>query len=93
MTRKEVTDTKPAVAFTSTCYRAAVVSRTCSAAEWLVFGVLMRVLLPFVHLLLELLCFLFVHKGQSCHTLLDLEAVEKGSILVVCKSIVDFLVP
>lgn len=51
------------------------------------------ILLPFVHLLLELPRLFLVHEGQRGHTLLELEGVEKGSVLVVLEWIVDLLIP
>lgn len=75
-------------------------STGCSMVSWLgcipkrlVPRVLVGVLLPLVHLLLELLCFLLVHKRQSGHAVLQLEAVKERPVLVVLECIVDFLVP
>lgn len=57
--------------------------------------VLVRILLPFVHLLHERLCFLLVNKGQPGQTfwMFQLEGVEEGAILVVLECVVDFLIP
>lgn len=65
--------------------------RGCS--EWLPLGVLVGILLPVVHLLPEGLCLLLICKRQAYQTLLDLEGVEEGSVLVVLEGIVDLLVP
>jgi len=54
---------------------------------------LTRVLLPLVHLLLELPRLLLVHETQPEQALLPLEAVEERSILVVLEGIVDLLIP
>jgi hypothetical protein len=51
------------------------------------------VLLAFVHLLLELLCFLLISKRQAGQTVLELKGVEEGAVLVVLEGVVDFLVP
>jgi len=51
------------------------------------------ILLTFIHLLFELLCFLLVSKGQAGQTVLELKGVEKGTVLVVLEGVVDFLVP
>ena len=54
---------------------------------------LMRILLPLVHLLLKLLRLLLIREAQAKHTLLALETVEKGPVLVILEGVVDFLVP
>jgi len=51
------------------------------------------ILLPFIHLLLELLGLLLIHEAQGSHALLQLKRVEECAILVVLESIVDLLVP
>jgi heme/copper-type cytochrome/quinol oxidase subunit 4 len=66
---------------------------TAAAAKGLVLCVLVSVLLAFVHLLLELLCFLLIAKRQAGQTVLELEGVEEGTVLVVLERVVDFLVP
>lgn len=53
----------------------------------------MCILLAFIHLLLELLCFLFICKRQTSQTVLELEGVEEGTVLVVLEGVIDFLVP
>ena len=53
----------------------------------------MRILLPLVHLLLELLRLLLVREAQPEHTLLALEAEEEDAVLVVGEGVVDLLVP
>lgn len=67
----------------------------CAAttAKWLVLCVLVCILLAFVHLLLELLGFLLICKRQAGETVLKLECVEEGAVLVVLEGVVDFLVP
>lgn len=55
--------------------------------------ILMRILLPLIHLLLKLLRLLFIRKAQARHTVLQLKTMEEGPVLVVLESIVDFLVP
>lgn len=55
--------------------------------------ILMRILLPLIHFLLELLRLLFIRKAQARHTVLQLKTMEEGPVLVVLESIVDFLVP
>ena len=66
---------------------------TAATAKRLILCVLVCILLAFVHLLLELLCFLFICKRQAGQTVLELKGVEEGSVLVVLEGIVDFLVP
>jgi hypothetical protein len=51
------------------------------------------ILLTFIHLLLELLCFLLICKRQAGQTVLELKGVEEGSVLVVLEGVVDFLIP
>ena len=51
------------------------------------------ILLALVHLLLELLGFLFVYEAQAGQALLDLKRVEEGAVLVVVPGIEDFLIP
>ena len=53
----------------------------------------MRILLPLVHLLLELLGLFLVHKRQTSHALLQLETVKEGPVLVVGEGVVDLLIP
>ena len=67
----------------------------CAAttAKWLVLCVLVCILLAFVHLLLELLGFLLICKRQTGKTILELEGVEEGTVLVILEGVVDFLVP
>jgi hypothetical protein len=62
-------------------------------AKGLVSRILVCILLALVHLLLELLCFLFVGKGQTGQTLFELKGVEKGAVLVVLERVVNLLVP
>jgi len=59
----------------------------------LYLGRLAGILLPVVHFLLEFLGFFFVHKGQSGQAFLKLKGVEEGSVLVVGKGVINFLVP
>jgi hypothetical protein len=64
-----------------------------SARERLASRILMRILLPLIHLLLKLLRLLLIGKGQAEHALLALEAEEEDAVLVVREGVVDFLVP
>lgn len=66
---------------------------TATTAKWLVLCVLVCILLSFVHLLLELLGFLLICERQAGQTVLELEGVEEGTVLVVLEGVVDFLVP
>ena len=61
--------------------------------EWCCFGSFACVLLPIIHLLLELFGLLLVNKRQSCQTFLKLKRVKERSILVVVKRVIDLLVP
>lgn len=54
---------------------------------------LVGILLALINLLLELLRFFFVCKTQTCHAVLQFEAVEEGSVLVVLERVVDLLIP
>jgi hypothetical protein len=64
-----------------------------TGAERLVSGVLMRILLPLIHLLSKLLRLLLVRKAQPCHAVLQLECVKEHAVLIVLKCVVDLLVP
>ena len=57
------------------------------------FSLFASILLPLVHLLLELLCFLLVYEGEASKTLFELERVEEGPVLVVKEGIVYLLIP
>jgi hypothetical protein len=59
------------------------------------FSLLGCVLLPIMHFLHEGLCLLLVHKGQPGKTwwVLELERVKECAVLVVCESVVYFLIP
>lgn len=70
-----------------------VVGRLCRTAKWRFLRGLLRILLPVVHLLEELLRLLLVHKGQARQTFLQLERVEKDAVLVVTPCVEDLLVP
>lgn len=59
----------------------------------LCFRLLACILLPLVHLLLEGPRLLLVDKRQSGQTLFEFEGMEKGSILIVLKGVVDLLIP
>lgn len=56
-------------------------------------GLLAGVLLPLIHLLLELLGLLLVDEGEAGETFFQLEGVEEGAVLIVGEGVVDFLVP
>jgi hypothetical protein len=64
-----------------------------STRERLALGRFVRILLPLIHLLLKLLCLLFICKAQTCKTILQLESVEERAVLVVGERVVDLLVP
>jgi hypothetical protein len=64
-----------------------------TTAKGLVPCVLVCVLLAFIHFLLELLRFLLVSKRQASQTVLELEGVKEGTVLVVLEGVIDFLVP
>jgi hypothetical protein len=64
-----------------------------STRERLALGRLVRILLPLIDLLLELLCLFLIRKAQASQTVLQLERVEECPILVVLEGVVDFLVP
>jgi hypothetical protein len=64
-----------------------------STRERLALGRLVRILLPLVDLLLELLCLLLICKAQTGETVLQFESVEERAILVVLERVVDFLIP
>ena len=66
---------------------------TAATAKRLILCVLVCILLAFVHLLLELLCFLLISERQAGQTVLELECVEEGTVLVILEGVVDFLVP
>jgi len=97
MSRQKIAEAESGFSTTTTTYTWSssirVVARCCRATKRLTLGILMRILLPLVHLLLELLGLLFVHERQTSHTLLQLEAVKECAILVILKRIVDLLVP
>ena len=63
------------------------------AREWLALSILVRILLPLVHLLLKLFRLLLIRKAQPEHAFFTLEAEEEDTILVVLEGIVDLLVP
>lgn len=82
----------PCRATTSTGRRI-VLASTASAAERLVSRILVCVFLAFIHLLLELLRFLFIRERQAGQAILELKGMEEGAVLVVLECVVDFLVP
>ena len=55
--------------------------------------ILMRILLPLIHLLLKLLRLLLIRETQPKQTLLSLKGKEKRSVLIILESIVYLLVP
>lgn len=100
MSGQETTNAEPAVMLmlpsssSATSRRSSsAIARLRCASEWLVPGVLVSVLLPIIHLLLELLRLLLVREREPCHAILKLEGVEEGAVLVVRKGVVDLLVP
>lgn len=63
------------------------------AAKWVRPGRFTRILLPITHLLQKGLSLLLICKRQTSQTVLRLECMEKGPVLVVREAFVDFLVP
>lgn len=62
-------------------------------SKWLCLCLLAGILLPLVHLLLELPCFFLVDERQAGHALFELEGMEKGTVLVILEGVIDLLVP
>lgn len=56
-------------------------------------SVLVRILLPLIHLFLELLRLLLIGKAQAEAAILALEGVEEGAVLEVLEAVVDLLIP
>lgn len=52
-----------------------------------------RILLAFVHLLLELLGLLLADEGEPCKAIFKLKGMKESTVLVVIEWIVDFLIP
>jgi hypothetical protein len=50
-------------------------------------------LLPFLYLLDESFRFLLIGKGETGGAVFEFEGMKKGSILVICEVVVEFLVP
>ena len=61
--------------------------------ERLAFGIFVRILLPLVNFLLELLCLFLICKAETRETVLELESVEERPILIVGECVVDLLIP
>ena len=53
----------------------------------------MRILLPLINFLLELLCLFLICKAETRETVLELESVEERPVLIVGESVVDLLIP
>lgn len=64
-----------------------------TGSKGLCFGLLACILFPLIHLFLECPRLFLVYERQASHTLFQLEGMEKGAILVVLESVIDFLVP
>jgi hypothetical protein len=64
-----------------------------SAAKRLCLCVLVRILLPIIHLFLKRLCLLFIREGESSEAAFQLKGVEKDAILVVLKGVIYLLIP
>lgn len=64
-----------------------------TTCERLAFGVFVRILLPLINLLLELLCLFLIRKAETRKTVLELESVEERAILVVGECVVNLLIP
>lgn len=63
------------------------------SAEGSVSGSFAGIPFPLVHLLLELLGLLLIHKRQACQAFLEFESMEKGSVLVILPGVVDLVIP
>lgn len=61
--------------------------------ERLALGIFVRILLPLVYLLLELLCLFLIRKAETRQAVLELESVEERPVLVVGECVVDLLIP
>jgi hypothetical protein len=61
--------------------------------EWSSLCTLAGILLSVIHSFFKLFCFLLIHERQARKAVLELERVEERSILVVCESLVNFLIP
>jgi len=59
----------------------------------LTLGILMRILLPLLHLLPKLLRLLLIREAESKQRILPLEGVEERPVLVILEGIVDLLIP
>lgn len=55
--------------------------------------ILMCILLPLVHLLLELLGLFFIRETETRQAILQLKRMEEGAILIVLEGVVDLLIP
>ena len=62
-------------------------------AERLVPCAFAGILLPLVHLLLELSCFLLVHERETSQAFFEFKGVEECTILVVLEGVINLLVP
>ena len=69
------------------------VGHASAKSEWFGPCILVRILLPFVHLLLKSLCFLFIGKTQGGKAVFHFEGVEEGTVLVVDEGVKYLLVP
>lgn len=65
----------------------------CYTSKRCVFGCFAGILFPFFHLLLELLRLFLVDKSQSSQAVLQFEAVEESTVLVVAPRIEYLLIP
>lgn len=68
-------------------------SISASRIERRCLGLFARILLSFVHFLLELLGFFLVDEGETGEAVFELKGVEEGAVLVVREGCVDLLVP
>lgn len=55
--------------------------------------ILMRILLPLIHLLLKLLRLLLIRKTQPRQTIFQLKRMEECPVLVILEGVVDLLIP
>lgn len=64
-----------------------------TSAKLVCFRRFARVLLSVVHLLQKRLCLLLIHEGEGSQTVLSLECMEEGPVLIVGPDVVYLLIP
>lgn len=87
---QQTTENGPAGDFSAGNGRRALPS---SRGKWCLAGFFARMLLALLHLLDECLGLLLIGEGQTGGTVLELKCMEKSTVLVVGKMVVDLLVP